>query len=252
MKALQDEEGATIPTDIEAEEMGFDNYDTLSLRPTYSVPPRQPGRTRVQDPNQMSIFDVLDSSGNTVPAAPATAPVNTSSADAHISFWVKNQKRLTYQDVLEVKYRTSLADDWTTLATYNTNISSWRELSLNLPKAEFLQVAFVGTAHFGRGIGIDDVTFAQGTVVGINTALAKDIDVNIYPNPASKVVNISAINSNENIGYEVYDLMGRCLTKGEVEAHQNTSIATSDWKAGVYVVRLRAGNNEKTRQLIVK
>ena len=112
-------------------------------------------------------------------------------------------------------------------------------------------MAFVGTAHFGRGIGIDNVTFEQGSV-GINTAIAEDIDVNIYPNPASNVVNISALNSNENIGYEVYDLMGRCLIKGEVNAHQNASIATSEWKAGVYVVRLRAGNNEKTRQLIVK
>lgn len=182
----------------------------------------------------------------------ATAPVNTSTVSpAHISFWIRNQKRLTYQDVLEVKYRTSLADDWTTLAIYNSSITAWREESLNLPSAPFLQVAFVGTAHFGRGIGIDNVTFAQGSV-GINTAIAEDIDVNIYPNPASNVVNISALNSNENIGYEVYDLMGRCLIKGEVNAHQNASIATSDWKAGVYVVRLRAGNNEKTRQLIVK
>lgn len=182
----------------------------------------------------------------------ATAPVNTASASpAHISFMLRNQKRLSSQDVLTVKYRTSLADSWTTLAVYNSNISTWREESLNLPTAEFLQVAFEGTSHFGRGIGIDDVTFAQGSV-GINTALAEDIDVNIYPNPASNVVNISAINSNENIGYEIFDLMGRCLSKGEVNAHQNASIATSDWKAGVYVVRLRAGNNEKTRQLIVK
>ena len=57
VKALQDEEGAIIPTDIEAEEMGYDNYDTLSLRPTYHSQPRQPGRTRV-DPNQLSLFDM--------------------------------------------------------------------------------------------------------------------------------------------------------------------------------------------------
>ncbi len=57
VKALQDEEGATIPTDVEAEEMGYDNYDTLSLRPTYSTPPRQPGRSPAYDPNQPSIFN---------------------------------------------------------------------------------------------------------------------------------------------------------------------------------------------------
>ncbi|MEE1199748.1 MAG: hypothetical protein U0L09_03765, partial [Christensenellales bacterium] len=40
-----------------AEEMGYDNYDTLSLHPTYHSQPRQPGRTRV-DPNQLSLFDM--------------------------------------------------------------------------------------------------------------------------------------------------------------------------------------------------
>ena len=50
VKALQDEEGATIPTDIEAEAMGYDNYDTLSLRPTDTTPPRQPGPSSKPSP----------------------------------------------------------------------------------------------------------------------------------------------------------------------------------------------------------
>ena len=57
VKALQDEEGATIPTDIEAEEMGHDNYDTLSLRPTYRTPPSQPGRSHYYNPDQLTLFD---------------------------------------------------------------------------------------------------------------------------------------------------------------------------------------------------
>ena len=70
VKALQDEEGATIPTDIEAEEMGYDNYDTLSLRPTYTTPPRQPGRTRSYDPNQLTLFD-LPGFGDNPPEQPS-------------------------------------------------------------------------------------------------------------------------------------------------------------------------------------
>lgn len=77
VKALQDEEGATIPTDIEAEEMGYDNYDTLSLRPTYTTPPRQPGRSRSYDPNQMTLFD-LPGFGDNSPEQPTgeTHPAN--------------------------------------------------------------------------------------------------------------------------------------------------------------------------------
>lgn len=70
VKALQDEEGATIPTDIEAEEMGRGNYDTLSLRPTYQTPPRQPGRSRVYDPNQLTLFD-LPGLGDNPPEQPS-------------------------------------------------------------------------------------------------------------------------------------------------------------------------------------
>lgn len=70
VKALQDEEGATIPTDIEAEEMGRGNYDTLSLRPTYQTPPRQPGRERNENPDQLSIFDTLGK-GDTSSAQPS-------------------------------------------------------------------------------------------------------------------------------------------------------------------------------------
>lgn len=72
VKALQDEEGATIPTAIEAEEMGYDNYDTLSLRPTYTTPPRQPGRSRVYDPNQLTLFD-LPGFGDNPPEQPSGA-----------------------------------------------------------------------------------------------------------------------------------------------------------------------------------
>lgn len=63
VKALQDEEGATIPTDIEAEALGYENYDTLSLRPTYSTPPRQTKRAKWYDPNQPSLFDQPESIG---------------------------------------------------------------------------------------------------------------------------------------------------------------------------------------------
>jgi type III restriction enzyme len=59
VESLQSTEGANIPTDIEAEELGSSNYDTLSLRPTYSTPPRQPMPKRPANavPGQVSMFD---------------------------------------------------------------------------------------------------------------------------------------------------------------------------------------------------
>ena len=40
---------ANIPTDIEAEEIGTDSYDTLTLRPTYAAPARKHGQRIVHE-----------------------------------------------------------------------------------------------------------------------------------------------------------------------------------------------------------
>lgn len=56
---LQSAEGGNIPTDIYGEEFGSDAFDTLTIRPTYTTPPRQPGQKR--NPNvaegQTSLFE---------------------------------------------------------------------------------------------------------------------------------------------------------------------------------------------------
>jgi hypothetical protein len=44
VEALKSTEGATIPADIEVEEVDSDNYETLVLKPTYTVQPRKPGQ----------------------------------------------------------------------------------------------------------------------------------------------------------------------------------------------------------------
>lgn len=75
VNALKNEEGATIPADVEAEEMGSSNYDTLSLRPTYRTAPRKPEGPRTEPSDQFSMFGAPDA-GETEAARPVpdTAP----------------------------------------------------------------------------------------------------------------------------------------------------------------------------------
>lgn len=72
VEALRSSEGANIPTDIEAEELGADSYDTLTLRPTYTAKPRQPGVRRNDVQGQMSLFDDPGESAAAAPAAMTT------------------------------------------------------------------------------------------------------------------------------------------------------------------------------------
>lgn len=85
VEALQNTEGANIPTDIEVEEMGTDTYDTWSLRPTYKTPPRQPVAKRPETAlqGQTSLFDTSEptpdtaNSGNTPAQAGQSAVTQT-------------------------------------------------------------------------------------------------------------------------------------------------------------------------------
>lgn len=56
VNALQSEEGASIPADIEAEEMGSSNYDTLVLTPTYTKKTGTNNKYNT-DGNQITMFD---------------------------------------------------------------------------------------------------------------------------------------------------------------------------------------------------
>lgn len=60
VEALQKTEGATIPADIESEEMGKHNYDTLGLRPTYRPVAR---RISPEYDGQMSLFENNNDNG---------------------------------------------------------------------------------------------------------------------------------------------------------------------------------------------
>ena len=69
------------------------------------------------------------------------------------------------QDELKVFYKTSAAGAWVELANYTTDIPAWSDVTLSLPagSADYY-IAFEGTAKYGHGITIDDVTVDDVTI----------------------------------------------------------------------------------------
>lgn len=62
------------------------------------------------------------------------------------------------QDEFKVLYRPSAFSGWVELANYNQEATIWTDVSISLPNATAdYQIAFEGTANYGRGITIDDV-----------------------------------------------------------------------------------------------
>ncbi|MBP3856864.1 MAG: DEAD/DEAH box helicase family protein [Ruminiclostridium sp.] len=102
--ALQNEEGAAIPTDVEAEEMGKEGYDTLTLRPTYTSAPRQAVRPHPQTPGQISFDDIMNG-GSTesvqqpyaTPASPTHPPAQPTQTPEYRAFPVDDSSSATQQ-----------------------------------------------------------------------------------------------------------------------------------------------------------
>lgn len=71
------------------------------------------------------------------------------------------------QDELRVFYKTSTAGSWVELASYTTEVTSWSDVTLNLPNASSdYYIAFEGTANYGRGVTLDDIS-VEDTTLGI-------------------------------------------------------------------------------------
>ena len=79
-------------------------------------------------------------------------------------------------DELRVFYKASAGGNWTQIAEYTAEVTSWSDITLNLPNPTGdYYVAFEGTSNYGRGLTLDDISVEDnnlGTVFsdGFETA----------------------------------------------------------------------------------
>ena len=88
------------------------------------------------------------------------------------------------------------------------------------------------TVHRGNSTGINEV--AEG-------------EVNVYPNPATTVINID---NAEGAQVSVFDINGRMISNVE-SASANQTIDASNLAKGMYIVRIANGNNVITKKVSV-
>jgi hypothetical protein len=88
------------------------------------------------------------------------------------------------------------------------------------------------------------LTINRGTT-GINEIV--EGAVNVYPNPATTVINID---NAEGAQVSVFDINGRMITNVE-SASANQTIDASNFAKGMYIVRITNGNNVITKKVSV-
>lgn len=89
-------------------------------------------------------------------------------SSATLTFWHTQAYWPNDQDELRVYYKTSSAGAWNLLATYTNNIAAWTLETINIPAlSNDYYIAFEGTAKYGYGVCVDDVSVSVGPELAI-------------------------------------------------------------------------------------
>lgn len=83
-------------------------------------------------------------------------------------------------------------------------------------------------------------------MVGI-TETEDDISLSLFPNPTvdNLILQINNYN-NEKLYFELYDMQGKLLDKGNITA-QKTKIKTASLQPAIYIINIISSENKKTQ-----
>ena len=115
-----------------------------------------------------------------------------------------------------------------------------------------------GQTYFYRAYITNEAGTAYGTVetftlLGLTDALANQIAVSLYPNPASDNATLDINGLNQDAKIVISDLQGRILSQDNINAGTTRyTINVSDMTSGVYYIRIITNNVVSTQKLIVE
>ena len=102
---------------------------------------------------------------------------------------------------------------------------------------------------YGYGV---DVPFKVVTM-GLETQEVADFQ--IYPNPASDLVNIDFQGTGGNYAVTITDLAGRTVATQNIEnaeGAQHVAVAVNELKAGNYIVTIKTDGAVSTQKVVIK
>ena len=125
----------------------------------------------------------------------------------------------------------------------NDYVFNLTDTSINLVWARGASASFSLSNHGGSNRGITSAGFTLGV---------EDFDLSkfkISPNPVISEFNVELPNSIESANVEVYDVLGKMIYSSQV-SNFNSSINSSSWNNGIYLVRVISGDVSQTKRII--
>lgn len=140
-------------------------------------------------------------------------------------------------------------------SAYSGQFGTWFELSAPdlveyhwFTNGQKMPVFSVITDFSGGSEVIIDVRF-KDKFRNIVSVEENEIQVNMYPNPATDLVVISTINPIDQI--EIYDLTGKLVLK-DSPIGNNYQLDISGWSEGVYVLNVYTNEGKTAKKLVKK
>lgn len=113
---------------------------------------------------------------------------------------------------------------------------------------------FYGNLVTTKVSSVTESTTIYTSTTDISTNEFKNLDINVFPNPASDLI---AIQIGNIIGYdykvELFDLTGRLIESSKINKGQ--TIAYFDVEtlySGTYLIRITNGNNSETKKVVIQ
>ncbi|PZR23330.1 MAG: hypothetical protein DI539_03505 [Flavobacterium psychrophilum] len=88
----------------------------------------------------------------------------------------------------------------------------------------------------------------QAPTAGVDDNLLQGL--NIYPNPAKDVLNITSEITGATGSYEIYNTLGQAIATGNVTFEKEQSIDISGLSQGIYIIKLNREGKTKTLKFI--
>ena len=145
----------------------------------------------------------------------------------------------------------SLATAIDTANAFTPTAAQWRTDTINLNAylgQSKVYVNFHSISGYGNNLYLDDINISQ--TVGINELENKDINLNIYPDPAKESITIESPLMTNDGTIKVYNIQGQLMLEQPMLQIQ-TVINISGFAKGVYFVRI-IGNGINASKKIVK
>lgn len=151
---------------------------------------------------------------------------------------------------------------------YIDNKDGWRELEWEYTAEGGEEFMYIG--NFQPGSETDTLFVHEGSTIGsylhatyyyiddvrvlanpLNTLASIKDHVNIFPNPATDVISISAIEDLE-CTIELFDISGRLMKSTIKEANGSSAMDISELVSGMYTVRITEKNGTRFSKKLIK